>query len=252
MFKHSNKIIALITISVVALIFFTKRPTLSNPSGFKEPIVTITFDDGYESFYTRSWPTLKKYGFTGTFYITSGFLNTDFFMNDSMVTELKNGGNQISAHTISHPHLRELSNEEVLTEIQVSKKYIQDTFNVDANDFAAPYGEVDDRVIGLIKSNYDTHRGVISGYNNKENFDKYNLLVQNIKVTTELDEFQNWLFEAKKTNSWLILVYHQNDEFGDDYSVTPQNFESQMRLLSLSGIKVLNLDEAINEILPQL
>ncbi len=47
---------------------------LNNKESTKKPIVSVTFDDGYEDNYTIAAPILEKIGVKGTFFITSGFV----------------------------------------------------------------------------------------------------------------------------------------------------------------------------------
>ena len=41
---------------------------------FANPLVAITFDDGYKDNYTLAAPILEEYGLRGTFFVTSGFV----------------------------------------------------------------------------------------------------------------------------------------------------------------------------------
>lgn len=247
-------LLLIVCLILMAIFLITNNPVFdrSNSSGFKKPLVTITFDDGYESQFRTSWPVLDKYGYKGTFFITTGFLNTDYFMSDWMVQSLKNNGNQIAAHTVTHPHLISLSDEEIEKELYDPQVYLRSAFDINSYDFSAPFGEVDNRVLDRIRYYYRSHRGVLSGYNRKDNFDIYNLLVQNVLLTTTTEEVRSWLEETKNSNAWLILVYHQNDYVGDTYSATPESFSAQIQSIYDSGMTIVTFDKALNEILPQL
>jgi peptidoglycan/xylan/chitin deacetylase (PgdA/CDA1 family) len=43
----------------------------------KDKLVAITFDDGYESFYTLALPVLKKYDFPATMFLPTDYVNQD-------------------------------------------------------------------------------------------------------------------------------------------------------------------------------
>ncbi|MFH0930369.1 MAG: polysaccharide deacetylase family protein [Candidatus Zixiibacteriota bacterium] len=43
---------------------------------FKDKLVVITFDDGYESFYTLAFPLLKKYDVPATVFLPTDFINS--------------------------------------------------------------------------------------------------------------------------------------------------------------------------------
>ncbi len=222
------------------------------PTGFNRALVSLTFDDGFASQYTSGGALLLQYNFNATFFITTGFLNSSFYyMTDSTVMDLKNSGNEIADHTVSHPRLTGLSGLDLTSELHDSQAYLQNHFGVTANDFASPFGEVDDQVLTGVKTYFRSHRGVADGYNYKDSFDIYNLKVKNVLVTTTTAEVEAWLQEAARTKGWLILVYHQVDSGGDTYSVLPKNFASQLDAINRSLLAVVTIDQALNEVSPQ-
>ncbi len=55
----------------------------------KENAVLITFDDGYESYYTEAWPILQKYGFPSTNFVIAGRLRDSVERKrENMITPL--------------------------------------------------------------------------------------------------------------------------------------------------------------------
>lgn len=222
------------------------------PGPFNRGLVSLTFDDGWETQYSAARPAMQQYNFPATFYISTGFLGTPDYMTNAMVQTLKDEGNHIAAHTVTHPHLPTLTDQQLAIELGDSKSYLQTTFGTDANDFASPFGEVDARVMTFVKNYYTTHRGVLPGFNYKDDtFDIYDLKVQNILNSTTTAEVQGWINQALAEKSWLILVYHAVLNNADTYDVTPANFASQMQALSQSEATVVTIDQAISEILPQ-
>lgn len=226
--------------------------TAFTSSGFARPMVSLTFDDGLVSQYTTGLPTLQKYGFLGTFYIITGDLNTDGYMTTAMVQSLKDSGQEITSHTITHPHLSQLTDAQMDHELKDSQIYLQTNFGVTANNFAPPYGDNDGRISDAVATYYSSLRGVLSGYNDRSNIQLMNLLVQNVTIDTPPSQIQVWVNQAQATNSWLILVYHPDDNTSDPYGVTPENFDTEMNEIKQSGVTVLTVNQAINEIIPQL
>src|SRR3954465_6555116 len=53
----------------------------NTPQLFSQPIVSVTFDDGWESVYTVAMPLLQKYGIHTTQYILSGTEKYPAYMN---------------------------------------------------------------------------------------------------------------------------------------------------------------------------
>lgn len=226
--------------------------TTYSPEGFIRPLVTITFDDGFASEYTNGAALLSQYNFKGTFYVTTGFLNSNsYYMTNAMVSDLIAQGNQISDHTVTHPHLTTLSSAELDNELKNSQIYLQNNFGILANDFASPFGEVNTQVLSTAKTYFRSHRGVMDGFNSKDNFDIYNLKVQNVLQTTTPAQILAWIGEAAQTKTWLILVYHQIEVNTDLYAVSPSAFANHLGQISLSNIPVVTIDQALTEVLPQ-
>lgn len=78
-------------------------------SALSKPIITLTFDDGYESSYTNVLPILNKYGFKSTQFIVSDFINQPGSLTNAQIKSLYDAGNEIGAHSKSHPVMTALS-----------------------------------------------------------------------------------------------------------------------------------------------
>jgi peptidoglycan/xylan/chitin deacetylase (PgdA/CDA1 family) len=178
------------------------------PTDFKRGILSITFDDGMESQYVTGLPLLQKYNLSATFYLTSGFLGKPHYMSAGQALDLKNKGNEIASHTITHPHLRSLTANELYYELEKSKEDLANLFQDSISGFASPFGEYNTQVLEGIKKYYSSHRTVNDGFNSKDKIDVHQIKVQNIKLTTTTDEVKSWLNKANHDKSWLVLVYH--------------------------------------------
>lgn len=110
--------------------------------------VIITFDDGYGDAYSVAMPTLRKYGYTGVFYIITQDVGKKSFLTWSQIKEMSDGGMTIGSHTISHPNLAEegISLERVQRELIDSKKTIESYTGKIVNDFCYPSGKYNDIV----------------------------------------------------------------------------------------------------------
>lgn len=223
--------------------------------GFTRPIVSVTVDDGYASFYNNGLPILKKYGLVSTDYIITSVIDNDpAYMTSSMVKGLYASGQEIGSHTVTHPDLTTLSATKMDAELKNSQVFLQNLLGVPVTDFASPYGSYNQQVITDADKYYKSHRGVQAGYNAKNNLDANNLMVQNLLSTTTLAQVQAWLAEAKATNTWLILVYHQVDPStaSGDYNTYPADFDAQMAAIKASGMAVETVSQALQEVQSQL
>lgn len=131
-------------------------------------ICVITFDDCFESVYTKAWPILRNYGFTATLFVVTdycgssnrwpsqpaGVPETDL-MSWKQILFLAEQGYQVGAHTKTHPDLTSLSLEQAEEEILGSKQAIEKALSTDVSTFAFPYGLTNSGITQLVKKHYD-------------------------------------------------------------------------------------------------
>lgn len=225
-------------------------PTTIN--GFNRGLVSLTFDDGWQSIYSNGRPILNAHNAKSTQYIVTGNIDNDpAYMTSSEIAELKADGNQIASHTISHPDLTSLAMNDLIEQLTGSKSWLESKFGA-VEDFASPYGAYNSQVISTIKLYYRSHRSVDEGYNSKDNFDLYNIRVQNILSSTTPEQVASWVAKAKADKTWLVLVYHQVDESNEAYSVTPAGLESHLQAIEVANLPIVTVDQAIAELGAQL
>lgn len=225
--------------------------------GFNRPIVSLDFDDGYESFYQYGLPLLQKYGFGSTDFIISGYLGATDYMTAAQVNQLQADGQEIGSHTVDHPDLTTLSATKLDQELKNSQITLQSLLGVPVKDLATPYGAANNQVITDAKKYYSSVRGVEAGYNAKNNFSPYNILVQDVVVTTPISQVEQWIQQAQATNTWLVLVYHQvdptlTDETAQPYNTYPGDLDAELAYLQSTHIAVETNAQALAEITPQL
>ena len=222
------------------------------PVGFSRPLLTLTFDDGAEDNVTNALPLLNQYGFKTTqCYETMDIEGV--VGGPENVMAFKNAGHEICAHTVTHPHLTQVSPTQLTYELTHVQDYLESLIGAPVTDFASPYGDYNASVINEIKKYYRSHRTVDEGYNTKDNFDIYRLRVQNMMPTTTLAQYQAWIDQAKADNTWLILVYHRIAPSAlDSFDTYTSDFVQQLQAISNSGITVKTYNDALNEVVPQL
>lgn len=112
----------------------------------------LSFDDGGLSFLTVVAPILEKYGFKGLFFIATGFLNTEGFLNDKQVVELSNRGHFIGSHSHSHRQMMSsLSREELLSDWKTSVDYLSGLLNYPITIASLPNGFSSDTIMSVLE-----------------------------------------------------------------------------------------------------
>lgn len=125
---------------------------LDNLQSLSKP-VALTFDDGWEDFYTNAFPIFKEYNMKSTFYVITSLIGTPGYCTLDELKELKKSGIvDIQCHTVTHPRLATLSDAKIIEEIEASKRYLKENLDIDSNTICYPYGSFDDRVISLSKN----------------------------------------------------------------------------------------------------
>lgn len=224
------------------------------PQKFSRPIISLTFDDGYDSYATTASPLMAAYNYKSTAYIiTSEIGDTEAgYMTLAQIKAAYAAGNEIGSHTVNHPDLTTLSSTKLMNELVNSKNYLQTNLGTTITDFAIPYGTYNATVTAAIKKYYQSSRTVDVGYNTPDNFDPYRIVVQNIDITTTQAQFQSWIDYAQQNNCWLVLVYHGVDNSGDQYSVSPQNLQSQLQYIHQNNLTVETMSQALKEVSSQI
>jgi peptidoglycan/xylan/chitin deacetylase (PgdA/CDA1 family) len=226
------------------------------PRLHEEPLVTVTFDDGWESIYSEAAPIMGQYQIASTQYILPSQFNAPQYMSVGQALSMRQAGHEITSHTYTHANLTKLSDkqikEELDTSIEVLKKF--DLIDEDNLNFAAPLGATDSRVMSHVESRFASTRNVmgdlgkdISGNDMTlpGKLDRYNITGYTVGQYTTDEQFQGALNYAKKHNAWFIPIYHQIDDSGDKYSVTPETFERHMKMIKASGIKTGTMREVL-------
>jgi peptidoglycan/xylan/chitin deacetylase (PgdA/CDA1 family) len=114
--------------------------------------VIISFDDDWESQYSYALPLLKKYGFTATFYIWVVVVGMKHHMTWDEVKELDAAGMQIGCHTLTHPYLQRIRNDDTLRrEIIGAKQKLEQHIGKPVTSFAYPFGQYNERVVSIVR-----------------------------------------------------------------------------------------------------
>lgn len=115
------------------------------------PIPAISFDDGLEDNFINAYPVLKELGLKAYFFVMPDKIGTKGYMNWEQIKELANYGMTIGSHGMTHRILTELDSQELIYEIEVSKKMLQEKLGKRIESFSIPKGYYDNKVLDTIK-----------------------------------------------------------------------------------------------------
>lgn len=225
---------------------------------FMEPLISVTFDDGWETTYNDALPLLQQYGILSTQYLLSGTANNSQYLSWSQITAMHEAGHEIACHSVSHPDLRLVDDQKLDYELKGCLEVMNDRFG-EVRDFASPYGSSDPHTIAAIKHYFKSHRNTngdpSNGVNNADvntpqgyngqGFDRYNIIGVTIKSDTTVDEIQALIDYARSHNGWVVLTYHQAEAGGSRWAVDTKSMAAQLATISKSNVRVVTVSQAL-------
>ena len=130
--------------------------------------VTFSYDDGVTQ-DIRLVKLLNKYGLKGTFNLNSGLLGTkgEVTVNGRTVSHNKidpkdvralYAGHEVAVHTLTHPNLTQLSDEEIIRQVEDDRLHLSELAGYEVTGMAYPCGGVnnDERTAQVIRE----HTGI--------------------------------------------------------------------------------------------
>jgi peptidoglycan/xylan/chitin deacetylase (PgdA/CDA1 family) len=224
-----------------SLTLVSNSPT-PTPSSTARGLVSINFDDGWRSAYERGVPILDKAGIKGTHYIFSKADqgdDIDQYIGLNEIRSLVQRGHEIGAHSRTHAHLPLLSTQTLMNEIVGSKSDLEQMGVGPILTFAYPYGELDDRVRNATQqAGFTAARGVEDKLNTPST-DKYVLFSDSLINTTTFAEVKAKIDQAINQNLWYIIVIHEMDKPGNEYSISSNLLRQIVAYLKQRGVRVV-------------
>jgi peptidoglycan/xylan/chitin deacetylase (PgdA/CDA1 family) len=118
-----------------------------------QPII-ISFDDGYRDNYENAFPLLRKYGYTGIFFVFTQVIDTYnvSYITWEMVKEMHQAGMEFGSHSYRHSDLSDRGVDFLVYEILGSKEAIEERIGEPVRFFSYPAGRYDDLTIKVVDS----------------------------------------------------------------------------------------------------
>lgn len=213
--------------------------------------ISLRFDDGWDSQYTVAYPKLESAGLTGTFYIiTRQLLDDDFsgFMSIAEVKDLYAHGEEIGDHTQTHPHLPQLTRAQQYKEIVGAKNDLI-SWGIDpVLSFAYPYGEYNNATVSIIKNNGFTNAAATLDNDVPVTQNPYTINGYSVQDTDSLASLEAMVDHAMASKDWLVLGFHRIDMSGDQYSITPDNFNALIDYIVSKHVPVVPVSQGAQDL----
>jgi peptidoglycan/xylan/chitin deacetylase (PgdA/CDA1 family) len=106
--------------------------------------VVVTFDDGFEDFYTQAFPVLQRFGLKATMFLPTGCIDGRFpagqpCLTSVQVRELARAGIEFGSHSVTHVRLVEQTPARLDQELAQSKKDIEAMVDREVTLFSFPF-----------------------------------------------------------------------------------------------------------------
>ena len=120
--------------------------------------VILTFDDAYDDFFSDAFPVLDRLGFKATVFVVVDRIGktNDWdaargfkprrLLSLEQIRELHRHGVLFGSHTLTHPWLTDLPDQDIEREVCDSKRKLEDILGSEVSCFAYPWGIADMRV----------------------------------------------------------------------------------------------------------
>ena len=216
-----------------------------------EPTFSITFDDVHRSAVRNGVPILLDHHAAATFYVASGLIGRDAFLDASDLETLKTHGFDIACHTYSHYRLDRGSSRGLALDAQRNRSAFEGEALVGRpRDFCYPFGEVSGSAKRLVGQAYATARSVYPGVNNVGS--DLLLLRANplFSPSVRWDAVKSLLAQATEQNGWVIFYTHGVDLDPDARSCTPEDLDQLLDECHRAGLVARSVRSVSEALLP--
>ena len=197
----------------------------------KKSAFSFSFDDAFMSHYTNTGPILDQYGFKGTFFLLAGSIHDSepewryglWWQFSQMGAE----GHEMAAHTMEHPHLKNLSVGDENTpgtityELYQSKTLIEQKVGTPVISFAYPYTEHNTTIDNVTKLYFKNGRAIgsqpnssslnaMQWYSLTSKQPEFNLPRNSLSDDNdELEDYKSFTENSINDGKWTIFQGHE-------------------------------------------
>lgn len=161
---------------------------LNRDALFPDHCFGITFDDGYQSVYTKAFSILQRYGMSATVFLAVGkkvpvrsnehlpSIDGRSMLNWNEIREMQRWGIEFGAHTCTHPDLSQIPIDLAKKEVIDSKAIIENAIGTPVSYFAYPFGRHNLLVRNYVQEHFSCafsdKLGLINKYSDLYDFER--------------------------------------------------------------------------------
>ena len=113
--------------------------------------VVISLDDGFANWYTNALPVLERYHWPADIELIASHYGGQYVTGHMLSTLVHRYGWELDSHTMTHPHLAEVSAKQLTRELAGSRWFFS-RLGYRVNFFCYPFGQYDATVLAAVKA----------------------------------------------------------------------------------------------------
>ena len=178
----------------------------------KTKVFNVTYDDGVLQ-DVRFVALLNKYNLKGTFNLNSGLMESEFEWTHESGRVIKRlsiekavplyQGHEIACHTLTHPYMHDLSEQEILHELREDKANLEKMFGREVKGFAVPFDYYSERIENCVRE---------SGFS-------YARISQESRSFAPQTDYFNWKATVFHTDPELEQLTRQFIECDEEFAI---------------------------------
>lgn len=206
-------------------------------------VISISFDDGWDSAYTQGKLKMDAYGFRGTLYSIWNEVGQTNYLTQAQVDSMASDGWDISGH--GDTNLTTLTTTQIEYDLSKMRAYLDERGYKGSDNYALPNGDYTDAVLAQVYKYFGTARN-IDGLRQTAGVYGRRLNAYSVSNVTSTATLQAIVDNAIANNDWAIITFHKvvtTASVDTEYSIA--NFGTFIDYLNTSGVSVLPVSEVI-------
>jgi peptidoglycan/xylan/chitin deacetylase (PgdA/CDA1 family) len=203
-------------------------------------LVTLWFDDAWESQYSIGLTTLDKYNFKGALAVPTKAVETYQYMTWLQVKRMQHKGWEITAHSRIHNCNMQKANQALINSEVLGSQTDLRSRGFRSDIYVTPCGVSNSALVSTVRKSFpEALRTSDPGLNPLPMPYSYDIQIIAITNKTTKQDIVNILAQAKASRTWAVFTFHRLDNGTQEYDTDQKHFEAIIEAVYESGLPVV-------------